>query len=46
MIPNIPFFLYFACAFYGPVWIHQLNFSWLNLAVRDPNNPAKRPVEV
>ena len=25
----------------GPVWIHQLNFSWLNLAAKDPNGPAK-----
>jgi hypothetical protein len=24
-----------------PVWIHQLNFSWLNLAVANPNSSAK-----
>jgi hypothetical protein len=30
----------------GSVWIHQLNFSWLNLAVRNPNDPNKRPAKV
>jgi hypothetical protein len=28
------------------VWIHDLNFSWLSLAVRDLNGPAKRPAKV
>ena len=30
----------------GPVWIHQLNFRWLNLANRDPNGLGKRPPKV
>jgi hypothetical protein len=28
------------------VFIHKLNFSWLNLAARDPNGRAKRPAKV
>jgi hypothetical protein len=29
-----------------PVWIHQLNFSWLNLTAGNPNGPVKRPAKV